>query len=519
MKTFISTSIPYVNADPHIGHALEFVQADVIARWARQQGRGVFFLTGTDDNALKNIQAAEKAGAAVKEWVDQRAENFKNLAAALNLSNDDFIRTSVEERHIKGVQKLWRACQKDIYKKKYSGLYCVGCESFKTEKELINGECPEHSGKKLELVEEENYFFKLSKYQAKLLQLIESGEFKIIPESRKHEIINFIKAGLEDFSISRSKERAKNGSTPLTASWGIPVPGDPEQLIYVWFDALANYINALGYAENSEQFKNFWVNGDQRIHIVGKDINRFHTVYWPAMLLSAGVRLPSEVFVHGFITVNGKKMSKTVGNVIDPFELIEKYGSAHSVSSGQASSLQVGTDAVRYYLLREIPAYEDGDFSIEKFEGRYNSDLANGIGNFAARVLTLASSDTNIRMHTNDINNANNLEKEVETKINETREIVAEKLAEFKFNEALEAIWGLITFGDVYVNEKKPWNKEQVASDKQQVIFNLIVILDNVSGLLKPFLPATAAKITEGITWEGDKLKIKKIAPLFPRLT
>ena len=495
---FISTSIPYVNAAPHIGFALELVQADVLARVRREKGDDVFFLTGTDENALKNVQAAEAAGVAVQKWVDEHSEVFKKLTKAINISNDDFIRTSKEKRHILGAQKLWLAClaprdpaqpdkKEDIYKKKYRGLYCVGCEVFKTEKELVDGECPEHRQKKLEIIEEENYFFRLSKYQEKLEQLIESNKFRIIPESRRNEILKFIKFGLEDFSISRSRERAKG--------WGVEVPGDPSQIIYVWFEALSNYINALDYADNGEKFKKYWEESGEIIHMIGKGINRFHTVYWPAMLLSAGVRLPSTVFVHGYVTINGQKISKSFGNVVDPFYTIKRYG----------------VDATRYYLLREIPAYEDSDFSIQKFEARYNADLANGLGNFAARVLTLANQH---EFSTNDTN----IDKEIEDKIAETKKIVNQKLEEFKFNEALAAIWNLIAFGDAYVNEKKPWDASIVKDQRSRVILNLVVILDNVAALLKPFLPATAEKITQSIEWEGERLRVQKIAPLFPRI-
>lgn len=486
MKTFfISTSIPYVNADPHIGHALEFVQADVLARFHREKKDDVFFLTGTDDNALKNVQAAERVGIPVKKWVAEHAEVFKKLLKALNISNDDFIRTSVDERHIKGAEKLWLACKKqgDISKETYSGLYCVGCEEFKTGKDLVNGECPEHPDKKLEEVEEENYFFKLSKYQKELEKLIESDKLKIVPESRKHEILNFIKFGLQDFSISRSRERAKN--------WGIEVPGDSSQIMYVWFDALSNYINALGYAEYSENFKKYWEKSDEIIHVIGKGINRFHTVYWPAMLLSAGLRLPSTVFVHGYVMINGQKISKSLGNTVDPFELIKKYG----------------TDSLRYFLLREIPAYEDGDFSIKKFGNRYNSDLANGLGNFTARVLTLGEKLNG------DINTLNVLDSDVEIKIKDAQRIVYQRLSEFRFDYALEEIWNLIDFGDTYVDEKKPWE-----TNDKKVIANLIIILDNIAALLKPFLPETSEKITQAIEWKGEKLNVKKIAPLFPRI-
>lgn len=367
-RYFLSVAIPYVNANPHIGYALELVQADVLARFWRSQGREVFFCAGTDENALKNVQAAEAAGKGVEQYVAEHAAAFEQLARDLLISNTDFIHTATDPRHRRGAEKLWQACTpEDIYKKTYRGLYCVGCEEFKTEKELVGGECPEHLGKKLEQVEEENYFLRLSAYQAKLENLIVSGELSIYPESRRNETLSFIRGGLEDFSISRSRARAKN--------WGIPVPGDESQIMYVWFDALSNYINALGYADDSPQFQTFWTQGTQRVHHIGKGINRFHTIYWPAMLLSAGLPLPTTVLVHGYINVGGQKMSKSLGNVVDPQTYIGEYGA----------------EAVRYFLLRAVSTFEDGDFTAERFREVYTADLANGLGNLASRVLKLLS--------------------------------------------------------------------------------------------------------------------------------
>ena len=479
---FISTAIPYVNAKPHIGFALELAQADVYARWRREQGDEVFFLTGTDENSLKNVQAAEKEGITTKELVERNAKVFEDLTEKLNISNDDFIRTSVEERHIEGAKKLWQACEKDIYKKKYKGLYCVGCEEFKREVDLKEGRCPEHPDKELEEVEEENYFFKLSNYQEKIKKLLE-GELEVIPENKKNEMLSFVKSGLEDFSISRSKERAKE--------WGVSVPGDESQIMYVWYDALSNYITALGYAEEGEKFKKFWQEGE-RIHFIGKGINRFHTIYWPAMLLSAGVEVPNKVFVHGYITVEGQKISKSLGNVVDPFELVEKYGST--------SSPQAGREAVRFYLLREIPTYEDGDFSVEKFEARYNGDLANGLGNFASRVLKLYSLAEEPKL-SGDYG-------ELGKNIAEIEEIVGIRMEEFRINEALAEIWKLIAIGDKYINDKKPWETKD-----ENVISSAVLLLESVAKLLKAFLPETAEKILKQIE---EKKAITE--PLFPRI-
>lgn len=484
---FISTSIPYVNAAPHIGHALEFVEADAIARHWRLQGGDVFFLTGTDDNALKNVQAAESTGVQPQAWVDEHAKIFQELCHDLNISNDDFIRTSRDERHARGAQKLWSACdQKDIYKKKYSGLYCVGCEEFKKESDLERGECQEHPGKKVEIIEEDNYFFKLSKYGHELESLIESDALQIIPETRKNEILQFIRGGLEDFSISRSYARAKG--------WGVSVPGDATQMMYVWFDALSNYINALGYADNSAAFTKYWVKGDEVLHCIGKGITRFHGVYWPAMLLSAKIPLPKKIFVHGYLTVDGQKMSKTIGNVVDPRSVIKKFG----------------VDALRHYLLRECSPFEDGDYSEAKLIGRYNADLANGLGNLVSRVTTIAAKHGLINLIIGE-----DIEQSVDQKIEEVRKKVREAMEKFQLNEATASIWELVAFADKYVNDKKPWAEK----DNRKTVVNAIVVIDNIAALLTPFLPETAEKITSCINWKSKtSLEIKKTPVLFPRI-
>lgn len=474
-KVFISTSIPYVNASPHLGHALELVQADVIARHHRLLGDRVFFLSGTDENSLKNVRSAENAGENVADFVYKNYLNFYNLKEVLNISFDDFIRTT-EKRHFDGAQKLWMACKKDIYKKKYSGLYCVGCEEYYKEDDLIDGLCPEHKVAP-ELIEEENYFFKLSNYQEKIKELIEKDEVKIIPQSRKNEILSFINSGLQDFCISRTSERAKG--------WGIDVPGDETQKMWVWFDALSNYINALGYGSDDEsKFLEFWQNNDLKIHIIGKGINRFHSVYWLAMLLSAGISLPKILFVHGYITVDGQKMSKSLGNVINPYDLVEKYG----------------CDAVRYFLLREIPALGDGDFTFEKFEKRYNSDLAGGIGNLLSRTLVMINKK-NVIFNRSPETIFVDKNREVDKKIKDNF---------IQFNDTLGEIWELVSFCDKYIEEKKPWAIED--KDENEIVFsNIIYSLKNMSQMLKPFLPHTAEKMEE-------QIKTFRPEPLFPRI-
>jgi len=481
-KFYISTAIPYVNARPHIGFALELVQADFIARYNRSQKKDVFFVTGTDDNALKNVQAAEETGVKVEKFVHDQAALFKELSLKLNLSNDYFIATSADPKHIKGAQKLWKAAEKDIYKKEYTGLYCVGCEEFKTEKELVDGHCAEHPESDLTEVSEENYFFKLSLYEDELRTLIETDKLRIVPESRKNEMLSFIRSGLEDLSISRSVERAQG--------WGVPVPGDDSQIQYVWFDALSNYINALGYHDNSPEFKKYWENGDEIIHVIGKGISRFHTIYWPAMLLSAGVRLPDTVFVHGYITIDNRKISKSIGNVIDPIDLIKKYG----------------TDSVRYFLARHISSFEDSDFSEERLAQAYQADLANGLGNFASRVSALASEMGEIKK--------SEVDKEVSSEIENAKRNSEELISQFKIHEAVAEIWNLIHFGDGYIDEKKPWE-----SKNSETIFNLVVLLDNVALLVSPIVPEAAKKITEAINWKSDNvIAVQKIEQLFPRL-
>jgi len=489
-KYYISTAIPYVNADPHIGFVLEIVQTDVLARYHRSIGDEVFFLTGTDENSLKNVRVAEKKGIEVRSLVDKYAKKYLQLKEEYSLSFDDFIRTT-EKRHIKGTEKLWLACKKDIYKKKYQGLYCVGCESFYKEDELENGLCPEHK-KKPELIEEENYFFKLSKYQNQIKELIESDKIKIIPVTRKNEILSFINQGLEDICISRSVERAHG--------WGIPVPGDSSQIIWVWFDALSNYINALGYGEDKKEFKEWWEGNENKVHIIGKGVIRFHALYWIGMLLSAEISLPKEIFVHGYITSNGEKMSKSLGNIIDPFEMSEKYGS----------------DAIRYFLLREIPPFKDGDFTEDKLKNRYASDLSNGLGNLVARVLSVAEK---ISINNKSLNVQEIEDSQFQKEIKKTEDNIQLFLSKFEFNKALNAIWELISFCDQYIEKERVWEKKE--SQEKSILF-LLYAISGIAKILKPFLPKTSNKILSSIKLEGEEeqvfFSVKKINYLFPKL-
>ncbi len=497
-KFYITTAIPYVNAKPHIGFALELVQADVIARAHREAGDDVRFLTGTDENSIKNVQAAEKTGVPVQQFVDENANIFSALTKSLNISTDDFIRTT-EERHRQGAQKFWGACKKDIFQKEYEGLYCTGCETFYLEKELENGLCPEHKTKP-EPVHEKNYFFKLSGYTKFLLDAFAKEKIRIHPKSRQNEVLNFIKEGLEDFSISRSNERAKN--------WGIPVPGDDSQMMYVWFDALTNYVNALGYGSADEAlFEKYWNAPDASIlHVIGKGIMRFHAIYWPAMLESAGIfpKNGLDIMVHGYVTVNGEKISKSTGNIVDPFELVSTYGA----------------DAVRYFLLREIPATEDGDFSYEKFKQRYNADLANGLGNLVQRVTTLAEKIELKNLQRTFSSDGEKIRKSTGEKIRQ----ISEDRNSREFHQRLIKLWTIITDADQYINWRKSW--ENTGSDLEWDLSNLSFFILIVAKLLQPFLPKTSEEIFSRFSVPTDikeitkdlAIKVKKGEPLFKRI-
>ena len=474
-KFYITTAIPYVNAAPHVGHALEFVQADTIARHHRLLGEDVCLLSGGDENALKNVQAAEKAGVPTQQFIDTNAQLFVDLAKELNVKFDIFQKGSDQTHHFKASQTLWKLCDSngDIYKKSYDGLYCLGCEAFYTKEELNeNGECLEHPGKKLEIISEENYFFRLSKYQEQLISLISLDSIHIVPEFRKNEVLSFLKQPLQDISISRTNQRAKN--------WGVPVPNDPTQRMYVWFDALNIYQSGIGFGWDEAQYTKWW---PADVHVIGKGITRFHAVYWPAFLLSAKLKLPKTIFVHGYFTVNGQKMSKTLGNVIDPFELIKKYG----------------TDAIRYYFLREIPPFSDGDFSERRFKELYNADLANGLGNLVARVAKLAEE---LHVSVND------------TKFLNTIDTTYQQLfAEFRFNEILSLIWEQVRKTDIYINEKTPWKVK--GKELESILIPAIMTIRTIASLLQPFLPETAEKILN--QFKGPVIQSQP--PLFPRIT
>ncbi len=476
-KFYITTSIAYANAAPHIGHALEVVQADAIARYRRSIGDEVFFLTGTDEHGDKINRVAQASGKAAKEFVDEISAKFKGLKKTLSLSWDGFVRTSDKKKHWPGVYKIFERLEKsgDIYKKEYEGLYCVGCEKFLTEKDLENGECPLHR-KAPEKVTEENYFFRLSRYAKKIEEAIGKGKLKIVPETRKNEIMSFLSEGLEDISFSRSA-----ASVP----WGIPIKGS-DQTIYVWCDALSNYISAIGYGRNEESFALWW---PADVQLIGKDIYRFHAIFWPAMLMSAKLPLPKRLYIHGFVSIDGQKMSKSIGNVVDPEEIAEKYG----------------IDAVRYYFLKEIPSDGDGDYSEVKLIQRYNDDLAKGIGNFASRITNLADGLS--------ISSRFTVSPKIKKEIIRAEKRIAKHMDEFRIHDAMAALMDLMKFGDGYINEKQPWKNKD-----QKVLKDLAVMLSEFNRLLEPFLPDAAKKIAKGIPVKNGSIKVKKLKPIFPRI-
>jgi len=475
-KILITTPIYYVNDKPHIGHAYTTLAADVLTRFFRAQEKEIFFLTGTDEHGAKIAQSAEKLGISPKELCDKNSKLFREVWENLNIKYDYFVRTT-EKRHEEAVEKFLNKLKEKnvIYEKKYEGLYCTECEKFLTEKELKGGKCPDHKIKP-EKVSEKNYFFKLSNYLNKVKKLIEKDQLKIRPERAKKEVLGLLKQGLDDFSISRQKVK-----------WGIELPFDKNQIIYVWVDALLNYITAMGYNDNAAQFKRWWKEAHV-IHLLGKDILKFHTIYWPALLLATGEKTPDEEFIHGFFTINGQKMSKTLGNTIDPNEIVKKFGA----------------DATRYLLLSQFPFGQDGDVKQDKFVEKYNADLANGLGNLVSRVLTLANKN-NVPYR-----EYYRVPKNIKKKIDEIQKNYEKLMEEIKLHEALEEIWKLIGFCDNYVDKNKPW---QIKDKKklEQVLSNLLYCISEIAELIAPFLPDTSEKIKK-------QLKSGKPEILFPRI-
>jgi methionyl-tRNA synthetase len=455
-KFYVTTSIPYVNAEPHIGFAMELLQADVLARYARQQGKQVIFATGTDEHGGKIAEKAEEAGVKPLEYADKVSKAFSDMAKLLDASNDRFIRTT-QKAHEQRAQLIWENLSKgDVYKGKYTGWYCTGDEAFFTETEVKanKGICPAHN-RPYEKIEEENYFFKLSKYTAQVGEAIRSGQFRVVPDTKRNEILSIIDSGLEDISISRPKDKI---------SWGIPVPGDKDQVMYVWFEALMNYITVLGYPEHDD-FRTYW---PADVQIIGKDIIRFHAAIWPAMLLSLNVQLPKTLYVHGFVTVDGKKMSKSIGNVISPKQLVAKYG----------------VDAFRYYFLRHIPSYNDGDFSQETFDRAYNNELANELGNAVQRTAAM------VQKYQDGIIG------EIPASQHDTKGY-QEALEHCHFDRALDEVWAQVRGLNQYIDEEKPWviAKDGDSDHLREVLAYQASSLLEIADMLEPFLPTTALKI------------------------
>ena len=471
---YVCTAIPYVNGEPHLGHAMEFIMGDVLARRARQRGDKVIFSTGTDEHGGKIAEKAAELKLEPKVLADRMSDRFRALASTLEVSNDRFIRTT-DKGHMQRSQLIWQALQKDIYKGSYSGWYCTGDEEFFSEKivKANNGICPDHN-RPYEKIEEENYFFKLSKYTEPVRQAIEKNEFVIVPETRRNEILAVLKEGLEDISISRPKDKI---------SWGIPVPGDDDQVMYVWFEALMNYITVLGYPEHAD-FKDFW---PANVQVIGKGILRFHAAIWPAMLLGLDLPLPKQLYVHGYVTVDNKKMSKSLGNAVSPDEVIAKHGA----------------DAFRYYFLRHIPSYNDGDFSWDQFEKTYNNELADELGNAVQRTVAMLQRYQDgvigdIPPPTHDIGS------------------YEEAIEACHFDRALDEVWEQVRGLNQYIEEEKPWEIAK-SGDKdhlREVLAYQTSSLLEIADLLEPFLPGTAASI-QAIFKDGTVHPIK--GTLFPK--
>ncbi len=472
---YLTTTLPYVNAPLHMGHALELIRADTIARYKKLLGYDVYFNTGTDEHGLKIFEKAKEKNLIVQEFVDQGFEVFKQQLKMFGISEDvHFIRTT-DENHQKATQEFWKRVFDNgyIYKKNYEAKYCVGCESEKTDGELTNGECPEHLDKKLKIINEENYFFKYSEFGDKLLKFYENNPNFIIPGFRFNEIKNFVKSGLHDFSISRLKEKMP---------WGIPIPEDDTQVMYVWFDALVNYISTLGWPNDMENFEKYWINGNPTQYC-GKDNTRFQGAMWQAMLMAAGISNSHQIIVNGFITGDGGiKMSKTLGNVVDPRDIVKEYG----------------TDALRYFLLREVSSFEDSPFTFERFKESYNAGLANGLGNLVSRILTLSEKY---------------LDKCPEIPEKSIPKEFFDYLEKFDIQKATDFVWLKIQELDKIIQESEPFKVIKTDENKgKEMIKELVLELYKIAQMLNPVMPETSLKIQKLI-----KENKKPDKPLFLR--
>jgi len=482
-KFYLTTAIDYVNSKPHLGTAYEKIAADVIARYKRLKGYDTYFLMGNDEHSQNVAARAKELNLNVMDYCDQMEEEFRHTWKQLHISFDDFIRTT-DTRHISTVNDLLQRIHKkgDIYKGEYRGWYCVSCEAFYQSKDLIDGKCPSH-GTVPNWIAEENYFFSLSKYQDKLLRHMEENPEFVLPEVRRNEILSVLKSGLEDISISRSG-----------TIWGIPLPFDKESVVYVWFDALINYVSGIGFSDEPEKYSKYW---PADLHIIGKDITRFHCVIWPAMLLSADIPLPKSIFGHGFVKLRGEKMSKTTGTILDPLRLIEAYGA----------------DSLRYFLISEIPFDRDGDFSLERFKERFNADLANDYGNLVSRSLTMVDKYQKGRV-------VLPIRTAEDTHLQEIAEGLLGRYEEamdgYQLHQGVRVAWELIRGANLYIDSHKPWLLAKDTSTKgrlAEVLYNLVEAIRQVTILLKPIMPVKTKEVWHqlGLTSDFEKVAFKEL--------
>jgi len=495
-RIFVTCALPYINAEPHLGHVFEFIQGDCFVRFNKIIGNEVYFTSGTDENSLKNVIASKEHGVSVKEWIDQKTASFLKLKDDFNICFDDFIRTT-EEKHKLGAQKLWSSLNKnDIVKKNYEGLYCIGCETFYTEDELVDGLCPEHKQAPIKITEE-NYFFILKNYKEFLIDKIEKDEWLIMPESRRNEVLGFLKGEILDISVTRSKKRSEG--------LGIEIPEDKDQVLWVWIDALSNYINVLNYGLNQELFEKWWNNSDERWHFLGKGILRFHAVFWPAFLKSAGIKLPTNLFCHGYITVNGEKMSKSLGNITDPRSLLDKYP----------------LDSIRYYLMKDIPSGDDGDFNENNLMMRHNSELCSSYGNLISRVFTLGEKYMkSIKLDANDL----------KIDIDELVKKYISNFSKVRINDAISNAFEIISKTNKYISDEKPWELiEKDSSNFERIISSSTIAIMYAAILLLPIMPGSSKKIFDTLGLDiktiddlkvlnGLEIKFKKPDNLFNKL-
>lgn len=486
---YVTTSIPYVNGAPHLGHALELVQVDALARHRRRRGAAARTQSGTDDHALKNVSAANGSGCDVADLVRVNGDRFVELALALDAVPDEFLRTSSDPRHAAGVVALWEACRDDLYEKDYTGLYCAGCEQFYAVDELVAGGCVEH-GEPAETVTESNWFFRLSAYREPIRDLVVSGRLRIEPEQRRNEVLGFLAGEVHDLSVSRPATRA--------AGWGIPVPGDPDQVVYVWFDALTNYLTGLGYGSDRTDLDRWWHEDVERTHVIGKGIVRFHAVFWVAFLLSAGLPIPNRILVHDYLTVDGAKIAKSGAQAADPAGLVTAYGA----------------DALRWWLLREPAPVGTCDFSEERLVAASNRDLANAIGNLASRTVALAARRPGSWDGTA-------YDEKLRARVDALPAAVDEALARYDIRAACQAVVAVAEAGNRYVEAQAPWALakaaeagDEAAGERCDVVLGtLLHLCRTVADELEPFVPAGAARLRDQLRRVGERTD-----PAFPRL-